>query len=280
MRFRSALLAGTLVLALTTARGDDASKMAKVHEFFRLAKLNQLSAHAMDQVMTQMNSGAMQQIAGSKLTEDDQKRLDEFSGKVQATGESHHGLAGARTRVCEALCGCLHRTTTRRPDCVLQIPDRAGHGGKDTDADEGVHRYCSAKNAHADARVPESVEGILAAFTNQAAAIARPPLLCNRNIRISGLGARSNLFCLLRHLRCALDLVPIEGAAVDSALDGLEQHDRKDLPIGEALQPDVEEQPAVATVRRVLPFERESERRSDEIDDEEGRESRPAASRN
>ncbi|MGB9415970.1 MAG: DUF2059 domain-containing protein [Acidobacteriaceae bacterium] len=83
MRFRSALLAGTLVLALTTARGDDASKMAKVHEFFRLAKLNQLSAHAMDQVMTQMNSGAMQQIAGSKLTEDDQKRLDEFSGKVR-----------------------------------------------------------------------------------------------------------------------------------------------------------------------------------------------------
>jgi hypothetical protein len=83
MRFRSALLAGTLVLALTTARGDDASKMAKVHEFFRLAKLDQLSAHAMDQVMTQMSSGAMQQIAGTKLREDDQKRLDEFSGKVR-----------------------------------------------------------------------------------------------------------------------------------------------------------------------------------------------------
>jgi uncharacterized protein len=83
MRFRSALLAGTLVLAFTTARGDDASKMAKVHEFFRLAKLDQLSAQAMDQVMTQMNSGAMQQIAGGKLTEDDQKRLDEFSGKVR-----------------------------------------------------------------------------------------------------------------------------------------------------------------------------------------------------
>jgi hypothetical protein len=83
MRFRSALLAGTLVLALTTARGDDASKMAKVHEFFRLAKLDQLSTQAMDQVMTQMNSGAMQQIAGTKLTEDDQKRLDEFSGKVR-----------------------------------------------------------------------------------------------------------------------------------------------------------------------------------------------------
>jgi len=83
MRFRSALFAGMLVLSFTTARGDDASKMAKVHEFFRLAKLDQLSAQAMDQVMTQMNSGAMQQIAGGKLTEDDQKRLDEFSGKIR-----------------------------------------------------------------------------------------------------------------------------------------------------------------------------------------------------
>ena len=83
MRFRFVLLACTLVLAFSSARGDDASKMAKVHEFFRLAKLDQLSAQAMDQVMTQMNSGAMQQVAGGKLTGDDQKRLDEFSGKVR-----------------------------------------------------------------------------------------------------------------------------------------------------------------------------------------------------
>ena len=83
MRFRSALFAGMLVLSFTTARGDDASKMAKVHEFFRLAKLDQLSAQAMDLVMTQMNSGVMQQMSGTKLTEDDQKRLDEFSGKVR-----------------------------------------------------------------------------------------------------------------------------------------------------------------------------------------------------
>jgi hypothetical protein len=57
--------------------------MAKVHEFFRLAKLDQLSTQAMDQVMTQMNSGVMQKMAGTKLTDDDQKRLDEFSGKVR-----------------------------------------------------------------------------------------------------------------------------------------------------------------------------------------------------
>jgi uncharacterized protein len=83
MRFRSVLLVCTLALAFSTARGDDASKMAKVHEFFRLAKLDQLSTQAMDQVMTQMSSGALQQMAGGKVTGDDQKRLDEFSAKVR-----------------------------------------------------------------------------------------------------------------------------------------------------------------------------------------------------
>jgi uncharacterized protein len=83
MQFRSVLLSCTLVLACSTAHADDASKMAKVHEFFRLAKLDQLSTQAMDQVMTQMNSGMMQQMAGAKLTGDDQKKLDEFSGKVK-----------------------------------------------------------------------------------------------------------------------------------------------------------------------------------------------------
>ena len=83
MRFRFVLLACTLVLAFSTARGDDASKMAKVHEFFRLAKLDQLSSQAMDQVMAQMNSGIMQQMAGVSLGGDDQKRLDEFTGKAK-----------------------------------------------------------------------------------------------------------------------------------------------------------------------------------------------------
>jgi hypothetical protein len=57
MRFQSVLLSCTLVLAFSAAHADDASKMVKVHEFFRVAKLDQLSTQAMDQVMTQMNSG-------------------------------------------------------------------------------------------------------------------------------------------------------------------------------------------------------------------------------
>jgi uncharacterized protein len=83
MRFQFVLLSCTLVLALSAAHADDASKMVKVHEFFRVAKLDQLSTQAMDQVMTQMNSGMGQQMAGVKLTPEDQKRLDEFSGKVK-----------------------------------------------------------------------------------------------------------------------------------------------------------------------------------------------------
>ena len=51
---------------------------------------------------------------------------------------------------------------------------------------------------------------------------------------------------LILAVRC--DLVPVEGLAVDGALEGLEENDREDLAIGEALQPDVEEQPAIAFV--------------------------------
>ncbi len=69
----------------------------------------------------------------------------------------------------------------------------------------------------------------------------------------------SNFFGLLRHLRGAFELVPGERPAVDGPLERLEQHQRKDLAIGEALQPDVEEQPSVAFVRGVAALEREGE---------------------
>ena len=86
-------------------------------------------------------------------------------------------------------------------------------------------------------------------------------------------------FGFFAHFGGAFDLVPVEGSAVDGALDGLEQHDGEDLPVGEALQPDVEEQPAVALVGGVTAFEREGEGRGDEVDDEKGAGSRPAAFR-
>ncbi len=74
------------------------------------------------------------------------------------------------------------------------------------------------------------------------------------------------------HLGGALELVPVEGLAVDGALHGLEQHDGEDLAIGEALNPDVEEQPGVALAGGVLPFEREGEGGGGEVDEQEGEE--------
>src|ERR1700733_14440437 len=73
----------------------------------------------------------------------------------------------------------------------------------------------------------------------------------------------------LAHLCGALDLVPVEGLAVDGALERFEEHDGEYLAVGKALQPDMEEQPAVAFVGGVTTLERECRRRGDEVDDEE-----------
>ena len=74
------------------------------------------------------------------------------------------------------------------------------------------------------------------------------------------------------HLGGALDLVPVEGLAVDGALEGLEEHDGEDLAVGEALQPDVEEQPAVALVGGWRRSRLEGDRRGDEVDEQEAEE--------
>src|SRR5208282_4057437 len=51
-----------------------------------------------------------------------------------------------------------------------------------------------------------------------------------------------------------------------------EQYDGKDLAVGEALQPDVEEQPAVALVGRMAALQAEGDRRGNEVDEQEGSE--------
>ena len=73
----------------------------------------------------------------------------------------------------------------------------------------------------------------------------------------------------LGHLGGALELVPVEGLAVDGALHGLEQDPGEELAIGEALDPDVEEQPGVAFAGGVFALEREGECGGGEVDDEE-----------
>ena len=79
-------------------------------------------------------------------------------------------------------------------------------------------------------------------------------------------------FGAFAHLGGALDFVPVEGLAVDGALERLEQHDGEKLAVGEALQPDVEEQPAVALVGGVTPLQAEGHRGGDEVDEQEAKE--------
>lgn len=79
-----------------------------------------------------------------------------------------------------------------------------------------------------------------------------------------------DLFDLLGHLGGALQFIPAERFAVDSSLDGLEEHDGEDLAVSKALDPDVDQEPGVAAAGGVFAFEREGQRRGEEVDDEEG----------
>ena len=63
---------------------------------------------------------------------------------------------------------------------------------------------------------------------------------------------------------CALNFVPCEGHAFCSALNRFEQHQREELTIREALQPDLAEQPAVLAGFGLTAFESESDRRGEQ----------------
>lgn len=80
---RLAILIGTFTCVMT-ALADEASHTAKVHEFFKIAKLDQLSAQVMKQAMDQVNAGLMQQMLGVKLTAEQQQQADDLKAKVSA----------------------------------------------------------------------------------------------------------------------------------------------------------------------------------------------------
>src|SRR5690348_10081853 len=86
--------------------------------------------------------------------------------------------------------------------------------------------------------------------------------------------SRRDLFRMRRELRCPLDLLPVERPPFQRALDRPEQHDREQLPVREALQPDVEQQPPVSTIRRMPPLQAERQHRRDEVDDQKRQEVR------
>ena len=84
MLFRLAMLVAMLSCVTRAALADEASHTAKVHEFFKVAKLDQLSAQIMKQAMDQVNSGLMQQMLGVKLTAEQQQQADELKAKISA----------------------------------------------------------------------------------------------------------------------------------------------------------------------------------------------------
>jgi len=64
----------------------------------------------------------------------------------------------------------------------------------------------------------------------------------------------------LGHFGGALEFFPVEGLAVDGALDGSEEDEGEKLSVGEALEPYVEEEPAVALVGGMAALELEGDR--------------------
>src|SRR5689334_5285363 len=72
----------------------------------------------------------------------------------------------------------------------------------------------------------------------------------------------------LRDGRGALELVPGKGLAVHGALQGLEQHGGKELPVRETLQPEVQQKLHVFALAGLAAFQQEGQRGSNEIYDQ------------
>lgn len=84
MRRLLPLCVGFVALALSNANADEASKKAKIEEYFRLAKLDQLLNQSFTQVSNQVKSAAFQQMFGVNLAPEQRKIADELQEKVMA----------------------------------------------------------------------------------------------------------------------------------------------------------------------------------------------------
>ena len=86
MRRKLSLAIAIAVLHLTSAAGhaDQVSKSAKVEEFFRLAKMDEMLRQTLTLATNQFKSGVIQQMLGVKLPPEMEKRVDAFEEKVTA----------------------------------------------------------------------------------------------------------------------------------------------------------------------------------------------------
>src|SRR5581483_5513040 len=63
----------------------------------------------------------------------------------------------------------------------------------------------------------------------------------------------------------ALEFIPGERPPIDGTLQGLDQHQREQLPVSKSLQPHLAEEPDIFVAARIVAFQRKGDRRRDEI---------------
>jgi len=77
-----ALAALAVLILAAGARADDASKAAKVEEFFRLAKMDQMLEQSLNLTMNQVKSEAFRQTIGVKVPPEQTKIFENFQDQV------------------------------------------------------------------------------------------------------------------------------------------------------------------------------------------------------
>jgi uncharacterized protein len=84
MRPKLALLLVIASFVPLVARADDASKTAKIHELFKVARIDQLADLTRKQILSQSKSGMLQKTLGVNLTAAQQQQLDAFDDRLSA----------------------------------------------------------------------------------------------------------------------------------------------------------------------------------------------------
>lgn len=72
----------TLLLAPCLLLADEASKRAKIQEYFQLSEVQRTMEQSVDQVMAAMRNGFMQQLEDVRLTTDQNKVIELFHSRV------------------------------------------------------------------------------------------------------------------------------------------------------------------------------------------------------
>jgi hypothetical protein len=79
----SAILPLICLFAATALRADEATKIQKLEEYFRLTKTEETMQQSFEIITKQLKSGVLQQLTGAKLDSTHQKLFDEFNVKAE-----------------------------------------------------------------------------------------------------------------------------------------------------------------------------------------------------